>query len=43
LLAKHKESIKSSVRAIAEIDVIMAKAKLGEAINGVIPEVRIKD
>ena len=37
-ISRHLEGIKSSVEAVAEIDVIRAKASLGKALNGVIPD-----
>lgn len=37
-ISQHLESIKYSVEAVAEIDVIRAKASLGKALNGVIPD-----
>jgi dsDNA-specific endonuclease/ATPase MutS2 len=38
-IAKHREDVKRAVRAVAEVDVYRAKAKLGERYRGVIPEV----
>ena len=39
-VAQHLPAIVAAVRAVAEIDVFAAKAKVGEVLKGVIPEVR---
>ena len=39
MISQHREEIKTAVTAVAEIDVLRAKARLGEKIRGVIPEV----
>lgn len=41
-IAKHLEAIVVSVRAVAEIDAFAAKANLGKALRGVIPEVTLR-
>jgi len=38
-IAAHLVEITAAVHAVAQIDVIAAKAKLGRKMNGVIPEV----
>lgn len=38
-IAKYRDEIRRSVEAVAELDVLMAKAKLGNKLKGVIPEV----
>jgi DNA mismatch repair protein MutS2 len=38
-ISTHRKVLKTSTRAVAEIDVYRAKAKLGESFKGVIPEV----
>ena len=40
IISKYREEIKSAIAAVAEVDMIRAKAKLGELIRGVIPDVR---
>jgi DNA mismatch repair protein MutS2 len=40
-ISRHRAEIRASVTAIAEIDVLRAKAKLGERMKGVIPEVML--
>lgn len=38
-ISKYRDEIRQSVGAIAELDLLMAKAKLGNKLKGVIPEV----
>lgn len=38
-IAQHLPAIVAAVRAVAEIDVFAAKAKLGRVLNGIIPQV----
>jgi DNA mismatch repair protein MutS2 len=38
-IAAHLDEIRESVKAVAEIDVVRAKAMLGKTLGGVIPEV----
>jgi dsDNA-specific endonuclease/ATPase MutS2 len=39
-ISLHRESIKTAVRAVAEVDVYRAKAKLGIRLGGIVPEVK---
>ena len=38
-ISDHREEIRQAVEAVAEVDVIHAKAKLGVSLRGVVPEV----
>ncbi|KAJ1424532.1 muts domain V-domain-containing protein [Ochromonadaceae sp. CCMP2298] len=38
-IARNRMAVEGSARAVAEVDVLRAKAKLGEVLGGVIPEV----
>ena len=40
-IAAHLAEITAAVHAVAQIDVIAAKAKLGRKLNGIIPEVDV--
>jgi DNA mismatch repair protein MutS2 len=37
---QHADEVRRAVRAVAEVDVLAAKARLGIKLGGVIPEVR---
>ena len=40
-ISQHRLAVQRSVRAVAEVDVVRAKAKMGERLKGIIPEVQV--
>jgi hypothetical protein len=40
-IARNRGAVEESARAVAQVDVLWAKAKLGEVLCGVIPEVLV--
>jgi len=39
MIADHREELKVTLEAVAQVDVFRAKAKLGAYVKGTIPEV----
>ena len=39
IISLHRNEISAAVTAVAELDVFLAKAKLGQKLKGIIPEV----
>jgi DNA mismatch repair ATPase MutS len=41
-ISRHRDSVKAAALSVAEIDVYLAKAKLGQIMGAVIPEVQVQ-
>jgi dsDNA-specific endonuclease/ATPase MutS2 len=41
VIVRHREALKLALVAVADVDILRAKAKMGRDLKGVIPEVSV--